>query len=60
MEQMENTFIITNISSMILLDDDNFELSISCAVYKCYRVRENEADTEIIYLNKQVNNKYTS
>jgi hypothetical protein len=57
---MKNTFTTTNISSMILLDDDNFELSISCALYECYRVRENEADTEIIYLNKQVNNKYTS
>ncbi len=56
---MKNTFTMANLPSITFLDADNFKVSIPCTVYGCYKGRENEDDMEILYLNKEVNNRFT-
>ncbi|CAF2909072.1 unnamed protein product [Rotaria sp. Silwood2] len=54
MMQMKDTFTNTTVPRIVLQDDTDIDAPFSCAVYGCYKGREKETDTEIIYLNKQL------
>ncbi|CAF1043507.1 unnamed protein product [Rotaria magnacalcarata] len=54
MELMKRTFTNANIPKIIFSTDDLFDPPIVCAVYGCYKGRENEADIDIIYLNNEL------
>lgn len=51
---MKKVFADKTLPSIVLQEDHNFSLSTTCAVYGAYRGRENEAEENTIWLNKQV------
>ena len=52
--QIKNTSTQVHIPSIILQDDEELIAPVSCAVYGSYLGRQKEADTQIIYINKEV------
>jgi hypothetical protein len=60
MEKMKTTFTSSNLPTILLSVDVFIDIPVSCATYGCYKGRQKESDIDIIYLNQEVNIKYTS
>ncbi len=57
---MKTTFTSSNLPTILLSVDVFIDIPVSCATYGCYKGRQKESDIDIIYLNQEVNIKYTS
>jgi hypothetical protein len=59
MEQMKRTFTNSNVPKIILSTEAFINGPVSCVMYGLYNGRKKESDIDIIYLNNEVNIKYT-